>query len=78
MIPFSFLILKFIFLNIYSLNKSNNIGKMFQTKGRKGGRGLGIGGSCKCPKCDHRETHITGKPCMFKRCPHCGSLMYRV
>lgn len=50
---------------------------MFQNKGRKGGMGLGIGGNCICYKCGHSEPHITGKPCMFKSCPHCGSIMSR-
>ncbi len=45
--------------------------------GRGGGRGLGPGGYCVCPKCGYREPHRPGQPCMEKKCPKCGAVMTR-
>jgi len=38
---------------------------------------LGDGGSCICPKCDHKIAHQSGVPCQQERCPECGSKMLR-
>jgi len=42
-----------------------------------GGKGLGPGGVCFCPKCGYTETHGTGTPCYQKKCPKCGTVMDR-
>lgn len=46
-------------------------------RGRMGGTGQGLGGYCVCLNCGHREPHVAGKPCMFRLCPQCKSLMIR-
>ena len=46
-------------------------------RGRMGGRALGTGGECICPKCGHRATHQRGTPCSQVMCPKCGSPMRR-
>ncbi len=49
-----------------------------QGRGRMGGpRQGGVGGSCLCPNCGHREPHGAGVPCMRKACPKCGTAMTR-
>jgi len=49
-----------------------------QGRGRLGGpRQGGVGGSCLCPNCGHREPHEVGVPCMQKQCPKCGTAMTR-
>jgi hypothetical protein len=46
--------------------------------GRMGGpKAAGPGGSCICPKCDHKVPHKAGKPCYEVKCPKCGSEMTR-
>ena len=45
-----------------------------------GGRGLygvGVGGTCVCPKCGAEVPHKRGVPCSNMRCPKCGSYMMR-
>lgn len=42
-----------------------------------GGRGLGPGGECVCPKCGYRVPHSRGEPCYNKTCPKCGTSMTR-
>ncbi|GBC59854.1 hypothetical protein DENIS_0795 [Desulfonema ishimotonii] len=39
--------------------------------------GLGAGGFCVCPLCEHRLTHVRGIPCNEVRCPACGVHMLR-
>ncbi|MCD6210877.1 MAG: hypothetical protein OCU20_01755 [Methanophagales archaeon] len=46
-------------------------------RGRMGGRGLGPGGECVCPKCGYRVPHSRGEPCYNKTCPKCGTSMTR-
>lgn len=47
-------------------------------RGRMGGRlAAGPGGSCVCPSCGYRATHIVGTPCYQQPCPKCGSRMTR-
>lgn len=42
-----------------------------------GGSGLGLGGFCICPKCGYSVSHIRGQPCIFKKCPNCGTTLVR-
>lgn len=42
-----------------------------------GGRGLGPGGECICPKCGHKVPHERGMPCYEIKCPKCGTPMVR-
>ncbi|MBW2966413.1 cation diffusion facilitator family transporter [Candidatus Woesearchaeota archaeon] len=53
------------------------LGRKFEWKGRMGGRGLGPGGECICPKCGHGMPHQRGVPCFKRKCPKCGSIMTR-
>jgi predicted Fe-Mo cluster-binding NifX family protein len=47
-------------------------------RGRMGGPlAGGVGGTCLCPKCGHREPHERGAPCVQKRCPKCSTAMTR-
>ncbi len=46
-------------------------------KAMGGGRGLGPGGECVCPKCGERQPHERGNPCFDMKCPKCGSSMTR-
>jgi len=46
-------------------------------RARMGGFGMGPSGSCVCPKCGHKESHLRGTPCMSKPCPKCGTTMTR-
>jgi len=50
-----------------------------EERGRFGrGRGrAGPGGFCVCPKCGHKEPHMTGEPCYTKKCPKCDSALAR-
>lgn len=48
-----------------------------QGGGRMGGFGLGVGGSCVCPKCGKTVAHQRGAPCNELKCPDCGSGMTR-
>ena len=34
-------------------------------------------GTCRCPKCGHREPHERGAPCAQKKCPKCSTAMTR-
>jgi len=55
------------------------------TGGGGGGRGQGGGnkpgsgpaGNCVCPKCGHKEPHVTGQRCIDRACPKCGTKMIR-
>lgn len=40
-------------------------------------KGMGPGGDCVCPKCGHKESHETDKPCMEMTCSKCGAKMDR-
>jgi predicted DNA-binding protein (UPF0251 family) len=46
-------------------------------RGLKGGKGLGPGGECLCPKCGHKIPHERGVPCYEQECPKCGTEMTR-
>ncbi len=46
-------------------------------RGLAGGFGLGPGGECICPNCNHHELHKRGTPCYKKKCPKCGTSMTR-
>jgi hypothetical protein len=46
-------------------------------RGRRGGRALGPGGECLCPKCGTKTPHELGTPCFEQKCPQCGSAMTR-
>jgi cation diffusion facilitator family transporter len=52
-------------------------GQRYGWKGRMGGKGLGPGGECVCPKCGYRTPHTRGTPCMKRECPKCKSPMAR-
>ena len=52
-------------------------GRKFGWRGRMGGRGLGPGGECVCPKCGHSIPHQRGVPCHKQKCPKCGAAMTR-
>jgi len=43
----------------------------------RGGRALGVGGSCVCPKCGYTTTHARGRPCYSMTCPKCGTKLTR-
>jgi len=53
------------------------LGRKFGWRGRMGGKGLGPGGECVCPKCGHKVPHQRGVPCFQRKCPECGSFMAR-
>jgi Na+-translocating ferredoxin:NAD+ oxidoreductase subunit B len=40
-------------------------------------QGLGIQGTCYCPKCGYEASHQRGVPCFDMTCPKCGSVMTR-
>lgn len=42
-----------------------------------GGTAQGLGGTCVCPNCGYTTPHVRGSPCMFKKCPKCGTLLVR-
>lgn len=46
-------------------------------QGRMGGRGLGPGGTCRCPSCGTKVPHQRGIPCYQQSCPKCGNKMTR-
>jgi uncharacterized protein len=50
---------------------------MIRGRGRMGGRALGPGGYCTCPKCGNKVEHARGTPCNKQVCPKCGSVMTR-
>jgi predicted Fe-Mo cluster-binding NifX family protein len=53
-------------------------GRVGQGRGRMGGPlAGGVGGTCLCPKCGHREPHERGVPCAQKKCPKCDAAMTR-
>ncbi|MBW2996050.1 cation diffusion facilitator family transporter, partial [Candidatus Woesearchaeota archaeon] len=52
-------------------------GRKTEWKGRMGGKGLGPGGECICPKCSYTIPHEKGMPCHQKKCPKCNSFMTR-
>ena len=39
--------------------------------------GLGLGGKCVCSNCGYEVSHNRGQPCMFKKCPECGTKLVR-
>ena len=47
--------------------------------GRGGGTkpGSGPAGNCVCPKCGHKDPHVTGQRCNDRTCPKCGTKMIR-
>ena len=64
--------------NICELNKKKRFEKMVLGRGRmQNGFGLGLGGSCICPKCKTKAIHQRGVPCYQQNCPKCGSPMTR-
>jgi len=75
--------LKYVVVQIESHEKIREelykgvFGRGFGWRGRMGGRGLGPGGECVCPKCEHRVPHQRGVPCFQRKCPKCGSFMAR-
>ncbi|MEA2003933.1 MAG: cation diffusion facilitator family transporter, partial [archaeon] len=52
-------------------------GMGWQRRGRMDGKGLGVYGSCVCPKCGHKTEHIRGVPCTSRKCPKCNTKMER-
>ena len=58
------------------LSRSNRSG---QGRGKGSGNKAGAGpsGNCICPKCGHKEKHISGQRCIDKSCPKCGTKMVR-
>ncbi|MBN1443036.1 MAG: NifB/NifX family molybdenum-iron cluster-binding protein [Planctomycetes bacterium] len=53
-------------------------GRGGQGRGRMGGPlAAGAVGTCRCPKCGHREPHERGVPCVERPCPQCGTAMVR-
>lgn len=52
-------------------------GQQGKGRGRMGGFGLGVGGSCVCPKCSKTLPHERGAPCSQIKCPACGTAMTR-
>lgn len=46
-------------------------------RGRMGGRALGPGGECICPKCGYKTPHQRAIPCYQQKCPKCGTLMIK-
>jgi hypothetical protein len=66
------------------------LNRNFRDRGGQGGRGQGGGGrgggnkpgsgpagNCVCPKCGHKEPHVTGQRCVDQVCPNCGTKMIR-
>jgi predicted DNA-binding protein (UPF0251 family) len=52
-------------------------GDYMMGRGLKGGKGLGPGGECVCPKCGQAVPHERGVPCFQQKCPKCGTQMTR-
>ncbi|MBD3155397.1 MAG: DUF134 domain-containing protein [Candidatus Aenigmarchaeota archaeon] len=49
-----------------------------QGRGRMGGQfSAGPGGSCVCPSCGKKVSHVAGQPCYKIKCPKCGTQMVR-
>jgi hypothetical protein len=49
-----------------------------QGRGRMGGPlSAGPGGSCMCPNCGKKVSHVAGQPCYKTKCPKCGTQMVR-
>ena len=63
--------------NIKETVYRGTFGTTFGWRGRMGGRGLGPGGECVCPKCGYKTPHQRGNPCHQRKCPECGSFMTR-
>lgn len=58
-------------------NMKEKIKKIIEANGKMGGKGLGLGGVCICPKCGTKKKHERGKPCYKIKCPKCGTKMTR-
>ena len=43
----------------------------------QGNGGMGVSGSCLCPKCGRRFPHNQGVPCLNERCEDCGVALIR-
>jgi len=39
--------------------------------------GSGPSGSCICPSCGYKTSHIRARPCNQRTCPKCGARMTR-
>jgi hypothetical protein len=69
------------------MSNRNFFGGRGQRQGAGQGSGRGLGevtkpgsgpsGTCVCPKCGYRRSHVTGERCMDLVCPKCGTRMTR-
>ena len=70
--------------NILEIKPETNLDNFRHQRhhGRRGlyfgsGRGMGNNGFCVCSHCGEKYKHISGVPCMERKCEKCGSVLFR-